>query len=219
MPTPAVATTSIIFICPECGIIQKSGKLSCCGRGGSWFGNCGSVGEANLDHTWHEGIQACKTRQFQSVAGHQLEAYQAKSNSSSDDASDMSIGSNTEIVAMSKLMTGVILINAPANTSTVTPTHTSVACNDGVKSFKTVTTTSIRLINTAMSVSPPKTTMLPDDGASRTIAKPMRSTSTDMLVMTASHASVSVSFIAREWEKAMYAVICISLIIHIVCWD
>ena len=57
-------TTIIDSICPECGIIKKSGKMSCCGRGGSWFGNCGSVGNANFDHTWHGGITVCKARQF-----------------------------------------------------------------------------------------------------------------------------------------------------------
>ena len=52
--------------CPKCGIIEKSGKISCCGRGGSWFRNCGSAGNTKLHHTWYEGIQACKTRPQQS---------------------------------------------------------------------------------------------------------------------------------------------------------
>merc|ERR1712232_299810 len=30
--------------------------------GGSWFRNCGSAGNANLDHTWYEGIQVCQSR-------------------------------------------------------------------------------------------------------------------------------------------------------------
>ena len=34
--------------------------MSCCGRGGSWFKNCGRAGNAKLHHTWYEGIQACK---------------------------------------------------------------------------------------------------------------------------------------------------------------
>merc|ERR1712037_381513 len=48
-------------VCPKCGIIAKSGKTSCCGHSGSWFGNCGSVDNVKLDHTWYEGIQACNT--------------------------------------------------------------------------------------------------------------------------------------------------------------
>ena len=54
-----VITTSV---CPKCGIIAKSGKSSCCGRGGSWFKNCGGSGNTKLQHTWNEGIQACKAR-------------------------------------------------------------------------------------------------------------------------------------------------------------
>ena len=46
--------------CPRCGIIQKSNTLSCCARGGAWFKQCGDVGDAQLHHTWSEGIQACK---------------------------------------------------------------------------------------------------------------------------------------------------------------
>ena len=46
--------------CDECGTIKKSGKLSCCARGGAWFKNCGDVGDTKFDHTWIEGIQACK---------------------------------------------------------------------------------------------------------------------------------------------------------------
>ena len=46
--------------CSKCGIIKKSGKSSCCSRGGSWFGKCGSAGDSNHEHTWSEGILACK---------------------------------------------------------------------------------------------------------------------------------------------------------------
>merc|ERR1712113_1138023 len=55
-------TTRISSACSKCGTIKKSGKTSCCGRGGSWFRNCGGGGNSNLDHTWFEGIRACKTR-------------------------------------------------------------------------------------------------------------------------------------------------------------
>ena len=61
--TPArVVATTISSVCLKCGTIAKSGKSSCCARGGSWFKNCGSAGNAKLDHTWSEGIRACKTR-------------------------------------------------------------------------------------------------------------------------------------------------------------
>ena len=46
--------------CPKCGTTNKSGKVSCCARGGSWFKNCGDEGNTKFDHTWAEGVQACK---------------------------------------------------------------------------------------------------------------------------------------------------------------
>jgi len=44
--------------CPKCGT-NKAGKLSCCSRGGSWFGKCGDAGDSNFDHTWVEGVRSC----------------------------------------------------------------------------------------------------------------------------------------------------------------
>ena len=47
-------------VCPKCAAIKKSGKLSCCAPGGAWFKSCGTGGNSNTDHTWLEGVQACK---------------------------------------------------------------------------------------------------------------------------------------------------------------
>ena len=70
--TPARTTRTISSVCSKCGIIAKSGKNSCCGRGGSWFKNCGSAGNAQLAHTWYEGIRACGTRaQFEAASSQQ----------------------------------------------------------------------------------------------------------------------------------------------------
>ena len=66
MKTPAATTTTTSSVCPKCGTIAKSGKASCCGRGGSWFQNCGGVANTILRHTWYEGIQACKKAWSQS---------------------------------------------------------------------------------------------------------------------------------------------------------
>ena len=46
-------------ICPVCGS-TKDGKLSCCASGGTWFQLCSNPGLSNVDHTWAEGVQACK---------------------------------------------------------------------------------------------------------------------------------------------------------------
>ena len=59
MYTPAATATTITSRCLKCGTIEKSREMSCCGRGGSWFGTCGSGGNSNLAHTWSEGIRAC----------------------------------------------------------------------------------------------------------------------------------------------------------------
>ena len=61
---PRIATTEMTASssCSKCGLIKKSGRISCCGHGGSWFGNCGGADDFNIDHTWLEGLQACKAR-------------------------------------------------------------------------------------------------------------------------------------------------------------
>ena len=51
MGLPVVSSSE----CDKCAT-TKSGRHSCCARGGAWFKKCGDAG----DHTWIEGIQACK---------------------------------------------------------------------------------------------------------------------------------------------------------------
>ena len=60
-PTATSALVSSSKGCPKCGTIKKSGKLSCCARGGAWFKQCGDVGDSSFGHTWVEGMQACKS--------------------------------------------------------------------------------------------------------------------------------------------------------------
>ena len=57
---PMLSAIGVDNGCVECGTSKKSGKRSCCARGGAWFRNCGDVGDRRFDHTWVEGIQACK---------------------------------------------------------------------------------------------------------------------------------------------------------------
>ena len=47
--------------CSACTTFNKSGKVSCCAPGGSWFNKCGSAGNLERRHTWFEGIQACNS--------------------------------------------------------------------------------------------------------------------------------------------------------------
>ena len=92
----AIATKSPV--CPTCGTIHKSGKTSCCGHGGSWFGQCGSADGRNREHAWHEGIWACKARQFLTAVDQRAHAPQTKGNCSSDDDS-MGVDSKAIAVA------------------------------------------------------------------------------------------------------------------------
>ena len=62
----AATTKTISSVCSVCGTMVKSGQSSCCGRGGSWFKNCGGAGNSNLDHTWYEGMKVCKKARVQS---------------------------------------------------------------------------------------------------------------------------------------------------------
>ena len=99
-PTPGISTTPISPICPECGTMQKSGQRSCCGRGGSWFGKCGSANKdnTNLGYTWYEGIRVCQARQPQAAVEQQRHASQPQTNASFNDTS-MGTDSKTIIVA------------------------------------------------------------------------------------------------------------------------
>ena len=57
--TPPSTFTAAKPTCSKCGTL-KTGKRSCCARGGAWFENCGNVGDDDFEYTWYEGIQACK---------------------------------------------------------------------------------------------------------------------------------------------------------------
>ena len=116
MYTPAAPATTISSVCFKCATIGKSGKRTCCGRGGSWFRNCGSAGNAKLHHTWYEGIRACKIlAQSKTAISHQLNADQEKGIASSDDAVTHTKG---------VLTTNNSLVPTSANKSTVRPdTH------------------------------------------------------------------------------------------------
>ena len=60
--TTTTAATTTALVCPVCGVNQVTGQLSCCARGGSWYENCGNLGEPNVDYTWAQGINTCKCK-------------------------------------------------------------------------------------------------------------------------------------------------------------
>ena len=223
MLTPAVTATSISSVCPACGVMKKSGKASCCGLGGSWFGNCGSAGNANLGHTWHEGIRACET-QFQAVVGERLHAYQANNNASFDSTS---MGTNFKAVIVAAQMLALMSDNTStplretaritvrANTSIITADRKSVGYDAGttISTATSASKTSIAHILVNMS------TILPVIGtithrangaiaplANRTIINLMRSALVDIPMTTSSHKSAGTSTTTQECETLAHPV-------------
>ena len=129
-------TTS--FVCPNCGTIRKSGKTSCCGFGGSWFKNCGSAGNANLDHTWYEGIQACKRRtQSKTAIDQDVRDAQQKGNVSSNDG-DMVNSKAVTTAAKTVPSTSInTTIPRPEKMPTIDRANTSV--NSSIKTSINIT--------------------------------------------------------------------------------
>ena len=61
MPS-ATSKTDTSRACPRCGAFRKSGRVSCCAPGGAWFKRCGGLGSNGVDHTWSDGMAACKRK-------------------------------------------------------------------------------------------------------------------------------------------------------------
>ena len=59
--TPRITSTiATMMTCPKCDTFKKSGRVSCCAPGGAWYKNCGGASNRNVDHSWFEGVEACK---------------------------------------------------------------------------------------------------------------------------------------------------------------
>ena len=87
--------TTVDSVCLKCGVTKRSGKISCCGRGGSWFNKCGSDDDTHLDHTWHEGLQSSKARaQSKAVIAEQLKSGHQHRNGSAKGEG----GANSEVL-------------------------------------------------------------------------------------------------------------------------
>ena len=86
MQLSATTTATTSSVCRTCAVIKKSSKLSCCARGGSWFGQCGAIDNTNFRHTWQEGIESCKARQPKKAIYEQQNAVPQNSSISFDNA-------------------------------------------------------------------------------------------------------------------------------------
>ena len=144
-------------VCPHCGTIKKSGKSSCCARGGSWFKNCGSTGNAKLDHTWYEGIRVCKTRvQSKKASGRQSNAAQRlNSPNGVVTGNSKSIMTTVNDFVLTSANTSILI---PARTPSSTPAYASINTSEvifteeyndtGKSNFKTIAMTPNTIIIT-----------------------------------------------------------------------
>ena len=149
--TPAGTTTTIaLSVCPRCGTIAKSGKMSCCGRGGSWFKNCGGTVNTKRHHTWYEGIQACKTRsQSKAYIGNQLNVDPQKDIHSSQGvhmANQKSVIAATKEFEFTSINTSTPM---SGETTIVTSTYTAdhVSTTMSVRALMTNSSTNIAMIS------------------------------------------------------------------------
>ena len=60
---PVVTPPFVTIVARECTCaVNKKFQSSCCFRGGSWFKKCGDPGDSRFEHTWSQGLQACKSK-------------------------------------------------------------------------------------------------------------------------------------------------------------
>merc|ERR1712032_1145875 len=126
--------------------------MSCCARGGSWFKTCGGDGHARLQHTWYEGIDACKARTRSSTAvGQQANAAQQKGIGSSHGAGK--VNSKGVITAAKPLafssvnMSTSVADTTPIIVATGRSTSTSPAYATRTTNSKVITGVSMTIIS------------------------------------------------------------------------
>ena len=219
------ATTTISSACPRCGTIKKSGKSSCCGRGGFWFEKCGSAGNVKVDHTWYEGIQACNARaQFKTVIDQKSNAAQHHNSPGNANwkvditSAKIFISTNTNASTPMPVKTPVL---TPAHKPTDTPTTTTYAAststayryaaeisNASVAAATTMNSTSVKTSGTTPSNTPTDTSLTT---SGHTL---MADTSTRMLMID--HTSASMSIAAHGYDKLLNIVFYTILVLNVV---
>ena len=197
--------------------------MSCCGHGGSWFGNCGNVGNANFGHTWYEGIRVCKTRESQASVEQQLYALESKSNGLFDHAS---IGMNSkEVVVATRMFAStpattsepIPIKSVTNNTSIIAPVRASIVHSTGATFSKIVATINTTIMHTAVNISTPKRINSP---VIRTIVhQSNQSISQSMAIASAGmFTPANASTRMRDCGKLSHVVTCVNIIFIIVCW-
>ena len=196
--------TTISSACLKCGITKKSGKMSCCGRGGSWFGNCGSARDTNTDHTWHEGLQACKAQtQSKLVVSQQFSAQQGENgpSNSEDDT-------NSKTIITTGKPHAFILAPIPGVPPADTQTHVPV----NILTTRIASTMSSEPVNAAID----KITYMSADmtavSTSITAANTPNVTLTRVLPSTQVHAPFS----SRGCQKVLDTTVCTTFVISVI---
>ena len=192
--------------------------MSCCGNGGSWFGRCGSVRNSNLSHTWYEGVQACKDREFSSMEVQKLGFPRPTSNHSSFDI--RALTTSKAITAIGITQANKPMSWPPSVNASIIPQIFSVYDASTASPNATTAAISANLINLAPLL-PPKA---PNYAVNRTITpmihdtivKSMRDDLPDMPTTMSSPASDGASIHTRECVKLLRAITCVSMNIFII---
>ena len=222
--TPLATTRTVSLVCPKCGIIKKSGKKSCCGRDGSWFGKCGAAGKAKLPYKWSDGLLACEARsQFNKFIGEQVHGAQSQSNHHSDDTGSahskaVIAAPNTFLLAPVKMPTPMLektpvitppdmstnaSINVPTTMSmrTSTKSPAPMAGLADTMNFGAMAAAFAPIISAYTNISTP-TVPLVNVSIEMVAPTSMTATSTGGLVAVSSHHSASTSITARRCQQA-----------------
>ena len=169
------------------------------------FGNCGNVENAKFGHTWYEGIQSCKGRQFQMGVGEQLHAVQARGNASSD---NNSTGVHSKAIIMaprvfvssantSTLMSSTSSIAMPANALIIIVDRQNLANSVGATTSKSINVTISTIVRTAVNALKPKQSLPLVNGT--VVRSMMHSASAGISTTTLSHAADRSSMITRKY--------------------
>ena len=208
--------TTASSACLTCGIVTKSGKLSCCARGGSWFGKCGAPSEKKRQYAWHEGIEACKARQSRAAIAQVQNGVRDHGNNIFDDAGS-TIYSDTGITVthMSASVSAEEFIlntkpstartNASIRMSNTVAARTSIAHNTGATPSKIIATTTITFVDAPFKLS----TRISGNSVVANKSDYVSPAEASMRIIPF-HKSVSVSITAHKCESLL----CISFHIH-----
>ena len=189
----------------------KLGRRSCCGRDGSWFKKCGS---ANFDHTWYEGIQACKASLEQSQLGLGQPGLNPADQKRNHSSNGVGIIKSKKVItaALLKFMSANAPTRIPQAKSIVTPAYTRV--NALIRSSTHLSADTPR--STTGSAQPPDTTSRTYDKGTAMTTFASTHTPTPMPAITTTHSSTSVSATRKGCKILLKTVVHSSLVLFLV---